>query len=46
VASSANHRAAPVAYASDTKPHLSPTPSTPIGDVGGVADRSPFLSVA
>jgi hypothetical protein len=36
----------PVTYAIDPKRSLSPTPSTPIGDVGGVADRIPNLSVA
>jgi hypothetical protein len=35
-----------VGYASDTKRHLSPTPSTPIGHVGGAGDRSTILSVA
>jgi hypothetical protein len=34
----------PVADAIDTKRHLSATPSTPIGDVDGVADRSAILS--
>ncbi len=28
------------------RPNLSPTLSTPIGDVAGVADRAPFMSLA
>jgi hypothetical protein len=35
-----------VTDAIDPKRHLSPTPSTPIGDVAGVADSHPFLSLA
>jgi hypothetical protein len=34
-----------VAYASDSKRDLSPTPATPIGDVHGVADTTPSLSM-
>jgi hypothetical protein len=36
----------PVTYAIDTKRILSPTPSTPIGAVDGVGDRSSILSLA
>jgi hypothetical protein len=40
------HQTDPVAYASDTKRNLSATPPTPIGDVNGVADRTPIGSMA
>jgi hypothetical protein len=39
-------RAEAVGYASAPKRHLSATPSTLIGDVGGVGDRPRDLSVA
>jgi hypothetical protein len=38
--------AKPVTHAIDPKRFLSPTPSTPIGAVDGVVDRSPILSMA
>jgi hypothetical protein len=36
----------PVGYATDPKRHLSATPSTPLDDVDGVADRLAILSMA
>jgi hypothetical protein len=40
------HQPPPVAYATDLKRHLSPTPTTPIGAVNGVADMIETLSMA
>ena len=42
----ASRRNATVAYAIDPKRDLSPTPSTLIGHVAGVADRNQILSMA